>query len=177
MKSIPNITRVIGRCQYQLKSYVFFTPLHAAFNFIARGQCFQIVTGLQSKPGSGITPEIMRQPLSSISGNGAPLLDDFMNAGGWHTQGNCQSVDTYPGWNQKIFTHAVNRSGHGCSSVMIDNLDNSKINPGSVRKMLNKLLSIITNVLVFNYKATGRSGKQSTTSQIFVFKHYCTPLH
>lgn len=131
MKSIPNSARVIGRCQYQLKLHVLFTSLHAAFNFITRGQRFQVVTGLQSKPGSGITPKIMRQPLSSISSNGTPLLDDFMNAGGWHTQGNRQSVDTYSSWNQKIFTqyftgmdgaHAVYRSSHGYFSMIINDL-------------------------------------------------------
>lgn len=38
--------------------------------------------------------------------------------------------------------------------------------------MLNRSLSIITNVLIFNYKATGHSGKQSTTSQIVILKRY-----
>lgn len=38
--------------------------------------------------------------------------------------------------------------------------------------MLNKSLSIITNVLVFSYKATGRGGKQSTALQLVAHKHY-----
>ncbi|QOJ09275.1 hypothetical protein [Nitrosomonas sp. H1_AOB3] len=39
MKPVSNSARVIGHCQWRFKSHVFFTPLHAAFNFIARGKC------------------------------------------------------------------------------------------------------------------------------------------
>jgi len=51
-------------------------------------------------------------------------------------------------------------------SVVINNLNTGKINPASIRKMLNKLRLLIANVFILSYKATGRGDKQSITTQI-----------
>jgi len=51
-------------------------------------------------------------------------------------------------------------------SVVINNLNTGKINPESIRKMLNKSRPLIANAFILSYKATGRGGKQSITTQI-----------
>jgi hypothetical protein len=63
--------------------------MHLAFDFRFRARTprsFQIVEILKVKPELRIGFEVSRETQSGLSGNSAPLVDDFTDAGSWHVQ-------------------------------------------------------------------------------------------
>jgi len=70
--------------------------MHLAFDLRFRARTpgnFQIVEILKVKPELGVGFEVSRETQSGLSGNSAPLVDDFTDTGSWHMQLERQFVD------------------------------------------------------------------------------------
>lgn len=106
--------------------------LHPTQDFVARGQCLEIVSCLQVQPGHRVAAEVACQALGSVGADAAALVDDFVDAGGRYAQCHGQGVGAHPQRGEVVLAqdfagmyraHAIDGKFHVALSVVIHDFD------------------------------------------------------
>ena len=102
---------------------------HSVQDFVAYGQCLEVVSRLQVQPGNRVAAEVAGQAFGGVGADAAALIDDFVDAGGRYAERYGQGMEDSLTWRgerlQILLLHtlaafASRLAGLGCEATGID---------------------------------------------------------